>query len=108
MSVLCDPRNGDEAHLAGETQVLIGIDGRVVRIGYDLAWEENQRGWESTGKGAAVFDGAYLANQQRWGAANTAAIAGAWAIAAEMTGVGPLVDELTLPAPGNGRGVSDA
>jgi hypothetical protein len=52
--------DSDGARLAGETDFLLAIEGRVFRVGEDLAWEEPARGWECVGSGSYSWQGAFV------------------------------------------------
>lgn len=96
-SLLVDAHDGDEAKMAADSEVLIGIEGHVVRIGEDLAWEEPARRWEAMGGAAYVWMGAYdaLVNQclEPIDAAKHA-----WRTAQRFHHIGDLFDEIHLPA----------
>lgn len=96
MGVLVDNGKGNGAELAGETEVLLAIEGRLVRIGCDLAWEEPARGQESIGAGAWMFDGAYEVLLEHHEPITAARLA--WPIVKRRQHVGDLADEVIVPA----------
>lgn len=96
-ALLCDPHDGDEPHLAGHTAFVLGIDGHVLLIDRRLAWEEPTRGWQANGGAYETFNGAYEVLRAEHKNPVDAARR-AWPYVARHHRIGPLADELTIPA----------
>lgn len=96
-SVLCDPHNGDGAQLAGHTGVIVGIDGHVMLVDEDLAWEEKTRGWEAAGGAFESFGGAFSVLRELQPEHPVRAARKAWRFARQFHRIGSLADQLTIP-----------
>jgi hypothetical protein len=90
--------DSDGARLAGETDFLLAIEGRVFRVGEDLAWEEPARGWECVGSGSYSWQGAFAALRSESNEDGRDLARRAWVIAQDFHAVGDLLDEIEVPA----------
>jgi hypothetical protein len=87
--------SGDCGQMVGDSEALVAIDGRVVHIGCDLAWEEPARGWDAMGGAAYLLIGAAEVMREQHDPVE--AVRRAWPYTQRHSHVGDLVDELSLP-----------
>lgn len=94
--LLADPRNGDEAHLAGHSGFVLATDGRVFLVDKTLSWEESTRGYVANGGAHETFNGAYevLADLHH----PVEAARRAWPYVQRRHRIGDLTDEITIMA----------
>lgn len=86
----------DCSEMAGQTTIVLGIEGQVIRIGCDLAWEQAARSWEATGAGAWCFYGAYDARKPWLPDPITRARTSWRTVTKHIGSVGRLADELRI------------
>lgn len=92
--LLADPRNGAEAHLAGDSDFLLTTEGRVFLFHCYLGWEEPARGYVSTGGARETFNGAFEVLRERVGAVTAARRA--WPFVQRHHRIGDPADEIFM------------
>lgn len=90
-----DDSNEDPVYTAGDTGMVLGIEGRVFLISPTLSWEETTSGYIANGGARDTFTGAYEVLAEQMGDPVAAARA-AWPYAQRRHRIGPLADQLLV------------
>jgi hypothetical protein len=94
---MVDRSGGGGAELAGSTGAIIAIEGRAILVDSELCWEEPTSGYVAQGGAYETFGGAYEVLRDQH-ADPIEAARFAWPVVQRRHRIGPLVDEIEIPA----------